>query len=50
MSEFMSFEPTEEQFGPFWKYICEPDVTDIDYLRILRKGNTVQKRKLQTAF
>ena len=27
----MSFEPTEEQFGPFWKYIQEPDVTDIDY-------------------
>lgn len=25
------FEPTAEQFGVFWKYIMDPDVTDIDY-------------------
>lgn len=25
------FEPTEEQFGIFWQFIREPDVTDIDY-------------------
>lgn len=31
MSELMVFEPTAEQFGPFWKYIEDPDVTDIDY-------------------
>lgn len=31
MSELMSFTPTEEQFGVFWKYIENPTVTDIDY-------------------
>lgn len=31
MSEFMTFEPTAEQFGAFWKYIENPEVTDIDY-------------------
>lgn len=27
----LNFEPTEEQFGVFWKYIQMPGVTDIDY-------------------
>lgn len=31
MSELISMEPTAEQFGPFWKYIEDPNVTDIDY-------------------
>lgn len=31
MSEIITFEPTPEQFGVFWKYIEEPNVTDIDY-------------------
>lgn len=31
MSENITFEPTEEQFGVFWKYIQDPNVTDIDY-------------------
>lgn len=31
MSEIMAFEPTPEQFGPFWKYIENPGVTDVDY-------------------
>lgn len=31
MSEMLTFEPTEEQFGVFWKYIQSPDVTDVDY-------------------
>lgn len=31
MSELIQFEPTAEQFGPFWKYIEDPSVTDIDY-------------------
>mgnify|MGYP000275098126 FL=1 len=25
------FTPTPEQFGVFWKYICQPTITDIDY-------------------
>ncbi len=31
MSEMMDFEPTAEQFGPLWKYIEDPEVTDIDF-------------------
>ncbi|MCI5872801.1 MAG: ATPase, T2SS/T4P/T4SS family [Clostridiales bacterium] len=31
MSELMKFEPTPEQFGVLWKYISNPNVTDVDY-------------------
>lgn len=31
MSEIMKFEPTPEQFGGLWKYISDPNVTDVDY-------------------
>lgn len=31
MGEVITFEPTEEQFGVLWKYLLEPDVTDVDY-------------------
>ena len=31
MGEILTFEPTPEQFGVFWKYIQVPSVTDIDY-------------------
>ena len=31
MSEISIFEPKPEQFGVFWRYIEDPDVTDIDY-------------------
>lgn len=31
MGEVITFEPTEEQFGILWKYLLEPDVTDVDY-------------------
>lgn len=31
MSEMITFEPTPEHFGVFWKYIEDPSVTDIDY-------------------
>lgn len=31
MSELITYEPTEEHFGVFGKYISEPSVTDIDY-------------------
>lgn len=56
MSEFMSFEPTEEQFGPFWKYICEPDVTDIDYngrmlwITDIKKGKYRAEEKITDSF
>ena len=28
MGEIMTFEPTEAQFGVFWKYLQRPNVTD----------------------
>lgn len=31
MEKVIDFEPTEEQFGVFWKYILEPDVTGLNY-------------------
>ena len=31
MKELADFEPTEEQFGIFWKYIQDENVTDVDY-------------------
>lgn len=31
MGEIMTFEPTEAQFGVFWKYLQRPNVTDVDY-------------------
>lgn len=31
MGKIIDFEPTEEQFGVFWKYIAQPDVTGVNY-------------------
>lgn len=31
MQETITFEPTREQFGVFWKYLIQPGVTDVDY-------------------
>lgn len=31
MGEMITFEPTREQFGVFWKYLMLPGVTDVDY-------------------
>ncbi|MDD6057738.1 MAG: ATPase, T2SS/T4P/T4SS family [Clostridiales bacterium] len=31
MGEMLTFEPTREQFGIFWKYLIQPNVTDVDY-------------------
>lgn len=25
------FEPSPEQFGVFWDFLMQPDVTDVDY-------------------
>lgn len=44
MGEMITFEPTAEQFGVLWKYLLEPEVTDVDYngkelwITDLRKG------------
>ena len=34
MGEIMTFEPTEAQFGVFWKYLQRPNVTDVVYKSI----------------
>ena len=31
MNYLENFEPTEEQFGVFWKYLQDVNVTDVDY-------------------
>lgn len=31
MGGTITFEPTGEQFGIFWKYLIRPEVTDVDY-------------------
>lgn len=31
MGQIIDFEPTEAQFGVFWKYICDEDVTGINF-------------------
>lgn len=31
MSDTIFFEPTQKQFGPFYKYMEQKDVTDVDY-------------------
>lgn len=31
MAEIIDFTPTEEQFGVFWKYLMQDDVTSVDY-------------------
>ena len=56
MGEIATFEPTEEQFGVFWKYIKEPDVTDIDYngsklwITDLKKGRYVVEEEISKSF
>lgn len=56
MGEMVTFEPTEEQFGVFWKYIKEPDVTDIDYngsklwITDLKKGRYAAEEEITESF
>lgn len=56
MGEMINFEPTEEQFGVFWKYINEPDVTDIDYngsrlwITDLKKGRYMAEEEITSSF
>lgn len=52
----IEFEPTEEQFGPFWKYISTPSVTDVDYngrdlwITDIEKGKYKVDEKLSERF
>lgn len=57
MSEM--FEPSPEQFGVFWDFLMQPDVTDVDYngsalwITDLKRVSTEQKKrkkKLQKTF
>ena len=56
MGEMMTFAPTPQQFGPFWKYIQEPSVTDIDYngkalwITDLEKGRYRAEEELTDSF
>ena len=56
MGEIATFEPTEEQFGVFWKYIKEPDVTDVDYngsklwITDLKKGRYEVEEEISKSF
>lgn len=31
MAKEFDFTPTEEQFGVFWKYLVQPEVTGVNY-------------------
>ncbi len=56
MREVVTFEPTAEQFGVFWKYITQEDVTDIDYngsrlwITDLKKGRYPAEDELTESF
>lgn len=56
MGELITFEPTEEQFGVFWKYIKEPNVTDIDYngrdlwITDIDNGHYIAEEKITESF
>lgn len=56
MREVITFEPTEEQFGAFWKYIKRPGVTDVDYngsqlwITDLEKGRYRAPEKISEQF
>ena len=56
MSEMITFEPTPEHFGVFWKYIEDPSVTDIDYngstmwVTDLKKGRYQAEEELSEQF
>lgn len=56
MGEILTFEPTQEQFGVFWKYLQMHDVTDVDYngrklwITDLRRGRYCAKEVLSEQF
>lgn len=56
MGEILSFEPTEQWFGAFWKYLNMPDVTDVDYngsklwITDLKKGKYMADEEVSETF
>lgn len=56
LSEIIDFEPTEEQFGVFWKYLCEETVTGVSYngrelwVTDLKKGRYKVKEEVTEKF
>ena len=56
MGEMITFAPTEEHFGIFWRYLGEPSVTDVDYngkelwITDLKKGRYRAEEELTQQF
>lgn len=56
MRDIFTFEPTEAQFGVFWKYLQMPQVTDVDYngkelwITDLKRGRYRAEECLDAAF
>ncbi len=56
MREVITFEPTAEQFGIFWKYLSLKDVTDVDYngsalwITDLKKGRYPAREEVTEQF
>lgn len=56
MGRVVEFEPTEEQFGVFWKYLVDENVTGINYngeqlwITDLKKGRYEVKEKITEKF
>lgn len=56
MGETIIFDPTPEQFGVFWKYLCRPEVTDVDYngsrlwITDLKRGRYCVAEEIPEAF
>ena len=56
MGEMLNYEPTEAQFGVFWKYLMQPGVTDVDYngkelwITDLKRGRYRAKERLSEQF
>jgi len=56
VGEMITFAPTEEHFGIFWRYLGEPSVTDVDYngkelwITDLKKGRYRAEEELTQQF
>jgi len=56
MGEMITFTPTEAQFGVLWKYLMQPNVTDVDFngkelwITDLKTGRYRAKEQLSEQF
>ena len=56
MGKIIDFEPTERQFGVFWKYLSQPDVTGVNYsnnklwVTDLKKGRYKAEEEISDGF